>query len=108
MPRVYCGSPTTTAEFTSDTLHCVKPEQYTLAVWSHAGSYTDLTLDGGFNDSFDPAWTITTVTACAGGATGSGRYVAATDYFPFKRVRATLSASTTSASGIEIWLENRE
>lgn len=107
MPKIYAGSPANTTEFTSDVLSGATAEQYTLALWSHCASYVDVTLEGSFESGFSRAWTITTVTACAGGATGSGRSYAGSTFFPYKRARAALSANPSSASGFEIWLENK-
>jgi hypothetical protein len=110
MVQVYSASPATTEAFTSDAVHSERVDHYTFAVWSHAGSYIDLTLQGAFTQAFDPVWTISEVTACAGGATGSGRYIDSDDYFPWKRAVGVLSASVAqaSASGVKLWIENDE
>ena len=108
MPRIYSGSPANTATNTSDVLACQRSKQYTLAIWSHSACTASVVLQGAFQPSFDPVWPITTITACTGGATGSGRYYADSDYFPFKRATIALSGCPASACGIEVWLDNRE
>lgn len=108
MPQIYCGSPANTATYTSASLVCHRAKTYTMAIWSHLDQAASVVLQGAFEPSFSPVWPITTVTACAGGTTGSGRYIADTDHFPFKRATIAPSASPTAGSGIEVWLDNRE
>jgi len=110
MPQILsCSLPTDgTSGCTSDIVASVSPYQYTLAIWGNTDVSVVVNLYGAFTDSFSPQWLISTTTACAGGTTGSGRHVAGTDYFPYKRVTATQSASTASACAFAVYLENRE
>lgn len=108
MPKILGGVPATTSASTSATISSLTPQQWTLAAHGHTTQSVVVNLYGSFSIGFDPQWLITTVTACAGGTTGSSRYVAGTDFFPHKRATAAQSASSTSACAFELYLENRE
>lgn len=107
MPKVLNGVPRDGSGSVSATVNSLKAHQYTLAVYGNSASYVTVNLYGAFTEAFDPEWLITSVTACEGGATGSGRYVDSDDYFPYKRVVASLSGSFANACTFGVWLENR-